>query len=137
MKPNFAVASFNRGIANEKFNQIDQAKDDFLNALDKGFRSPLLSARLSFYKLALKENSLVDPERDFQSDDEYIKFVSSFINIEHNRNLCWREGAATAAFVLDILTGPDSKRYKAKNRKRLLRQYIRHFLVRLLLTGQN
>ena len=52
LSPNLGAAYFNRGIVYEKLGQIDKAKADISLGYQKGFRSPQIAERMSYYKLS-------------------------------------------------------------------------------------
>jgi tetratricopeptide (TPR) repeat protein len=59
LSPNLGAANFNRGIVYEKLGQIDKAKADISLGYQKGFRSPQIAERMTYYKLGASsaENS--------------------------------------------------------------------------------
>lgn len=117
LRPGFAFANLNRGIAYEKLGKMVEAEKDFLAARDKGLRSPLLNPKLSLYRMTLRESSNSDPLAPFSSDLEFLTFLGFFVNLENERVICSEKAGDTSSFAMSIVDGPNFKDYRSANRR--------------------
>jgi hypothetical protein len=117
LMPSFAPAYFNRGITYERLGKLVEAEKDFLEARDKGLRSPQLNSKLSFYRMTLRESSKSDPLAPFTSDNDFLTFLGFFVVLEIDRTICSEYAQDTAAFARSILGGPNFNSYRSANRR--------------------
>jgi len=117
LRPSFASANFNRGIAYVRLGKLVEAEKDFLEARDKGLRAPQLNPNLSFYRMTLRESSKSDPLAPFTSENEFLTFLGFFVNLEIDRNICSQNSQDAAAFAMSIVSGPNFRNYMSTNRR--------------------
>jgi Tetratricopeptide repeat len=87
IRPNLGAAYFNQAIVFEKMGQFEKAKSLILLGYQKGFRSPQIAERMSFYKLSTGEAS---SENGATKNDlaEFDKTVSEIIDYSNKKYSC-------------------------------------------------
>ena len=89
--PNLGAANFNRGIVYEKLGQIDKAKTDISLGYQKGFRSPQIAERMSYYNLsslqtAIGASSAADSS---PTTNQFDKYLSELVQQLNHKDTCF------------------------------------------------
>ncbi len=102
LDPNLGAAYFNRGIVHEKMRNIEQAKADILLGYQKGYRSPQVSERMSYYNLLTGATTAFEVTKPLLSSEQYNQVLSHIAQQANMKATCFERDESLMSIRLSV-----------------------------------